>query len=110
MEFKELNLKEFAQVIKRFFNNLGKVAIIIIAMACGYAASEIYHRYEDSVKAHKMQEAKTIQETSAAANERGELMIIDRNSGTYKIYDPNVFKTIFELYANKIYHEQRTKN
>jgi hypothetical protein len=106
----EFNLKEFTLAIKKFFNNLGKVAVIIIAMACGYAASEIYHRYEASIKAHKMQEAKTIQETSAAINERGELMVIDRKSGTYQIYDSQVGRTIFDLYAKEIYYKQKTGN
>lgn len=104
MEFK---VKEFTESIKRFFNNVGKIAIIVTAMACGYASSEIYHRYDDSIKAHKMQEPKTIKETSAAINERGELMVIDRKYGTYQIYDGEVGKIIFELYATKIYYDQK---
>lgn len=104
----EFNFKEFTLGVKKFFSNLGKVAVIIIAMACGYAASEIYHRYEISVRAHKMQEAKTIGQTSAAVNERGELMIIDRQFGTYQIYDSKVGKTIFDLYAKEIYFQQKT--
>lgn len=110
MEFKKFDLSELTQGIKKFFNNLGKVAVIIIAMACGYAASEIYHRYEAGVRAYKMQEAQSIQQTSAAVNERGELMIIDRKSGTYKIYDSQVGKTIFDLYAKEIYYKQKTGN
>jgi hypothetical protein len=106
MEFK---VKDYFEVVKRFFNNLGKVAIIVIAMACGYAASEIYHRYEDGVKANKMQEPKTIKETSAAINERGELMIIDRSNGTYQIFDGEVGRTIFSLYAKEIYYKQKTQ-
>lgn len=106
MEFK---VKDYFEVVKRFFNNLGKVAIIVIAMACGYAASEIYHRYEDGVKANKMQEPKTIKETSAAINERGELMVIDRSNGTYQIFDGEVGRTIFNLYAKEIYYKQKTQ-
>jgi hypothetical protein len=106
----EFDLKGLTQGIKRFCNNLGKVAVIIIAMACGYAASEIYHRYKAGTKANEMQEAKTFQETSAAVNERGELMIIDRKHGTYQIYDSQVGKTIFDLYAKEIYYKQKTGN
>jgi hypothetical protein len=105
MEFK---IKDFTENVKKFFNNVGKIAVIVIAMACGYAASEIYHRYDASIKAHKMQEPKTVKETSAAINERGELMVIDRKYGTYQIYDGEVGRLIFELYASKIYYQQKT--
>ena len=58
MEKYNFNFKTFTENLKKFFNNLGKVAIIFTAMASGYAASEIYHRYETTLKTHKMQNTK----------------------------------------------------
>jgi len=107
MDTQKFNFKNFAETFKRFFSNLGKVAAILTAIASGYAASEIYHRYDSTVKAHKMQDAKTSKETSVAINERGELMVIDRGSGTYQMFDNQVGQTIFNLYASKIYLERK---
>ena len=42
---------------------------------------------------------------SVAINEKGELMLIDRKNGNYEIYDENLGKTIFEMYAEKIYYQ-----
>jgi hypothetical protein len=106
MENYNQKIKNFAEGFKKFFSNLGKVAIIVTAMASGYATSEIYHRYTTSVKAHQMQEPRKSAETSAAINERGELMIIDRKTGTYQVFDNEVGKVIFDLYASKIYYTQ----
>jgi hypothetical protein len=104
---KKIDWKNLIDEFKKFFKNLGKVVIIITAIASGYAASEIYHRYERGIIAHKMQEPKTIKETSAAINERGELVIFDRRYGTYQIYSDSVGKVIFNLYATKIYYTQK---
>lgn len=103
MEFK---LKDYFEVIKRFFNNLGKVAIIVIAMACGYAASEIYHRYEDGVKAHKMQKTRSANEVKVFIN-GNEMAIMDIKTGTYHLYDKSVVDIIFGLRANYLYNSSQ---
>jgi hypothetical protein len=105
----KMNFKKFAENVKKFFNNLGKVAVIVIAMASGYAASEIYHRYESGIKSNKMQAVRSGERTSVAINERGELMIISRSSGNYQIYGKDVMDMIFGLRAQQIYQDQKTK-
>lgn len=103
----KINFKNLAENVKKFFNNLGKVAIIVTAMASGYAASEIYHRYESGVKSNKMQDVRDGDKTSVAINERGELMIINRSSGNYQIYGKDVMDMIFGLRAQQIYQNQK---
>ena len=105
----KINFKNLAENVKKFFNNLGKVAVIVTAMASGYAASEIYHRYESGVKSNKMQDVRNGEKTSVAINERGELMIINRSTGNYQIYGKDVMDMIFGLRAEQIYHDQKSK-
>ncbi len=46
---------------------------------------------------------------STAIDERGELLIINRSDGTYKIYSDSVCTGIFNLKANKIYKDMENK-
>lgn len=85
MEKPRINFKELTESFKKFFSNLGKVAVILTAIASGYAASEIYHRYEMSVSVQRMQTPREGEEISAFAN--GEVLIImDNKSGRYTSY------------------------
>lgn len=85
MEKPKINFKEITESFKKFFSNLGKVAVILTAIASGYAASEIYHRYEMSVSVQKMQTPREGEEISAFAN--GDVLIImDNKSGRYTSY------------------------
>ena len=43
-----------------------------------------------------------LKETSIAINERSELMIIDRQTGTYEIYEDSIGKVVFGLYASQM--------
>lgn len=108
MEKHNFNFKSFSENLKKFFNNLGKVAIIFTAMACGYATSEIYHRYDMTLKTHKMQIAKTADETKVYVNDN-ELMLMDIKSGSYQLYSKDVMDIIFTQRANQIYNSQKSK-
>lgn len=99
----KFSLKIFTEGFKKFFNNLGRLAVIITAAASGYAASEIYHRYETGVKATKMQKPKTAQEVKVYINDN-ELMLMDIKTGTYQLYDKEVTNVIFGLKANHLYN------
>jgi len=88
---------------KTFFKNLGKAAIIVIAIGVGFASAEIYHFIQLKAKAQNLQTVKKIQNTSVATNERGELMIINRTDGSYQVFEDSVGMQIFKLYANNIH-------
>ena len=103
----KINFKNFVENAKKFFNNLGKVAVIVTAMASGYAASEIYHRYESGVKTNKMQKAKTAEEVKDYINDN-ELMLMDVKSGAYQLYDKEITNIIFGLRANHLYNNAQT--
>ena len=92
---------------KKFLTTLSKVSVVVIALATGYAGGELHHKYINSVKAKELQKTRNQAETSVALNERGEVLIIDRQTGSYDLYSDSVGKMIFNLYASKIYFDSK---
>lgn len=109
MQIQKETMKQAWEKVKNFLSALSKVAIVIIAMATGFAAGNLYHRYTNSLQAKTMQKARTQAETSIAINERGEIMLIDRKSGMYEVYSDSVGKMIFDLYAGRMYYSTTNK-
>jgi len=107
MMMKKIDWKIMWEKTQKFISTLSKVAIVIIAMGTGFAAGNLYHRYSSSVESKSMQVTHTQDETSVAINERGEIMMIDRKTGTYTVYSDTVGKMIFDLYASKIYYQTK---
>jgi len=94
------------QKIKAILSHVGKVAIIVSALFIGFVSCEIYHRINESSKIKAPMDLKTVHQlkgTSVAINERSELLIINRQDGTYEIYDDSIGRVIFNFYASKIY-------
>jgi len=92
--------QEIRSKIKDYTRKLASVVFFVFALVLGYSVCEIYHRTKSSTSEGK--QVKSISETSVAINERGEMMIIDRKTGDYTIYQDSVGKSIFTLYANSI--------
>jgi hypothetical protein len=99
--------------VKEGFKHAGKITIIACAMAFGFMASEVYRKVTakpKTVTAINLTDVHTLGETSVAINERNELMVIDRQTGTYEIYQDSIGNMIFSLYAGKIYSERTSTN
>ena len=57
-----------------------------------------------------MQVVKTLEkDVSVAMNEKSELILMDRSSGTYQMFDAQVGQEVFNLYASKLYTAQKSK-
>ncbi len=87
------------------FTHMGKVAIILVALTIGFISGEIYHRVTETAKDKVPMDSKEVHQlktTSIAINERAELLIIDRKTGNYEIYQDSIGKVIFNLYASQM--------
>jgi hypothetical protein len=103
MEKSEI-LGKTSKVLKETLRILGFVCLV----ALGYILSELYHystMERDKVNCASPKVTKTIKEISVAINERSELMIIDRTTGEYEIYQDSIGQSIFNLYATRIQSE-----
>lgn len=104
---KNEKLTNAIEKIKAALSHAGKIAIIVLAMAIGFIACDVYHRIADVKKDKAPMDLKIVHQlkgTSIAINERSELLIIDRQLGTYEIYQDSIGKVIFNLYASSMYN------
>jgi hypothetical protein len=106
-EQRKINWMEMRNKSIDFLRTSLRVIFILVALASGYAISELHHRYKESnsKEAKPPMETRKPSEISVAINERNELMIIDRRNGEYEIYGDSTGIQIFNLYANKLYRE-----
>ena len=102
------SLKVLWEKFLKFLNTASKVAIIVVAIVAGFAGGNLYTKYKTTIEITEMQKAHDHNATSVAINERGEIMIIDRKTGTYELYTDTVGKMIFDLYASKLYYKTKT--
>lgn len=103
MEKREFLVKA-TKVLKEASRILGFVCLV----ALGYILSELYHystTERDKAVTSSPKITKTIKEVSVAINERNELMVIDRTTGEYEIYQDSIGQSIFNLYATRIQSE-----
>ena len=106
------NLSTIIDKTKIVFNHIGKITIILTALIVGFVAGELYHRANQKKEEKLPMDLKTVhslKETSIAINERNELLVINRNTGTYEIYEDAVGKVILRLYANQMVVDAATK-
>jgi hypothetical protein len=104
-------VNQFLVVLKNFLKKLSMVTIVAVTAASAFFVGYYYERMKNSVKKEKSEwsNVKASNETSVAVNERGELMIINRTSGNYQVYQDSVGKMIFDIYASKLYYKSVAK-
>lgn len=100
-------ISDFHASLKVWLNKLGKVGLFFLSGLIGYLFCEIYHFTKSSRSETVVQ---TMKETSIAVNERGELLLINRKSGDFTIYQDSVGLSIFNHYAKEIQAEFKNQN
>ena len=88
--------------LKVIANKLGNLLVVAAAMVSGFLIG--YYYWYMMAKANHPKMTKTLRTVSVAVNERDELMIIDRSTGTYSVYQDSVGLMIFNTYATKRYN------
>lgn len=90
---------------KKIATNAKKIAIILLALSIGFVIGHVHYRLSEKTEVVNTIEGKNVhrlKETSVAINERDEVLIINRNDGTYELYEDSIGKTIFRMYANQM--------
>jgi hypothetical protein len=108
----KVNMTELKEKALTFLKTTSRVALIVAALVIGAIAHDIYQRVTHpkvEMMKLKFENPKTIGETSIAINERGELMLINRTTGAYQLYQDSVGRAIFNMYAGRIYSETIAK-
>jgi len=100
---------EIISKLKKIVEKIGILAAVCIILATGFTVGYYYNKLRESMEPNSWKEVKTLQNTSVAINESGELLLIDRKDGDFTIYEDKVGKTIFEMYAAKTYYKSIEK-
>lgn len=98
-------LKASLEWISNFAKKLGNLLMLAIALVAGFFIGYYYWVMTNKVDKSQWDNIKPLATTSVAINERNELLIIDRKTGIYSIYQDSVGTVIFNLYANRIYKQ-----
>ena len=102
---KNVKLQLLVAKLKYDANHIGKILIILVAISVGFIIGGMYTRANATVEEKAPLDMKSVhklKETSIAINERSELMIINRQTGTYEIYEDSIGKVVFSLYASQM--------
>ncbi len=108
----KVNMEILKEKFSKSMRTVSRVALIAAAVLLGIISHDIYQRIATpkTLEAKmKFQDPKTIDGTSIAINERGELMVIDRTTGSYQLYKEEVGNAIFNMYAGRIYSKNTSK-
>lgn len=93
--------------IMRFVRGVWNVTAYVLILAIGLIIGYYYFAFQENrVKEESpIIDVKTLHETSIGFTERNELMLINRESGRYTVYEDSVASAIFTLLANQKYNE-----
>jgi hypothetical protein len=94
------NIKE------RFIVYINKAASVILvagSLVLGFGIGYYFHILDTmSSTSVKVEKLKTNKEVRIAIDESNQLIIMDKNTGSYQMYSDTVGRTIFNMYAKQI--------
>jgi hypothetical protein len=91
--------------IKKLFTELGKYSIITIVVIAAFFLGKFYESFknssnnEDKVVITKIERS----DVNIAIDENNHLIVIDKKTGDYVIYQDSIGNSIFKLYAKNIW-------
>lgn len=97
-------MKQLALKLKSLLKPVGNWTLFIVSCMStfflGYYYPVLHKTLHEEPK--KFIESKTLNQCSVSITDRGELLIIDRTTGTFDVYKENVGLTIFKSYGSRI--------
>jgi hypothetical protein len=102
-----MNKEQLINQAKGIFKKISNLTYVSVFIASGFAIGYYSHEMKSHLKTSEFDHVRTVKNTSAAVNESGELLILDRVSGDYAIYSDSVGKMIFDIYASRIYYQTK---
>ena len=91
-----------SEQIKKFFSHVFWIVLVLGGIGIGFGVGFYYKQIKTVEMPSKMVVVEK-QDIILAVDENQRLMLIDKNTGTYTIYDNEIGKTIFTLYARNIW-------
>lgn len=89
----------------KIYKSISVIAIFVLGFLIGF----LTHSFTDNSKKTGLKSLGKEQKahfTSVAINENQQLMIINRNTGNFQLYQDSVAQMILHLYVNHLYQKQ----
>lgn len=96
-------IKNVIEALRRslpFFKNLLNVLAIVVALVVGFYASQLYNKYQSNLTVSPVC---TLETNTVALSEQGELLVGDRKTHKYILFNKEFGQAVFNLYAKDIY-------
>jgi hypothetical protein len=102
-------LKKLKEKMMPIFKNITIYSIIICSVVASFFVGVFYNRM--TTKPTTKIEVKTINksEVNLGIDENNHLIVIEKKTGNYTIYQDSIGKTIFKLYAKNVWGQNNTK-
>ena len=102
-------LKTWKEKITSLFKNGVIYGIIICAVAASFFVGSFYNEMTNKNKSSKVQVRTIVKsEVNLAIDENNHLIVLDKKTGNYTIYQDSIGKTIFKLYAKNVWGQNNT--
>jgi hypothetical protein len=93
---------KISEQLRKFFSHVFWVALVVTGLGIGFGVGFYYKQIKTVEMPSKMVVIEK-QDIILAVDENQRLMVIDKSTGNYTIYDNEIGKTIFTLYARNIW-------
>lgn len=102
--------KKFKEKVLPVFKNITIYGIILCSVVAAFFVGVFYNQMTNKTKYTKVQ-VKTINksEVNLGIDENNHLIVIEKKTGNYTIYQDSIGKTIFKLYAKNVWGQNNTK-
>lgn len=98
-------IKDCVVRLKPFFKNVVVVLFVVVSLFAGfYAGSEYNNEFGPKKPTINMVKVNRNQ-VNLALDEHNHLIIIDKKTGDYTVYEDSIGVSVFKLYARNIFSE-----
>jgi hypothetical protein len=101
----------FKEKLVKIFKNITIYSIILISVVASFFIGVFYNKMTTKDNSKQKTEVKTVvrSEVNLAIDENNHLILIEKKTGNYTIYQDSIGKTIFKLYAKNLWGQNNTK-
>jgi hypothetical protein len=101
-------MKQIMEKVKQFLKPVGNWTLFIVSITAAFFVGYYYPTLQKSLNEEpkKFIQPRTQERTSVSVTDRGELLIIDRESGKFDVYEESVGLSVFKAYGTRITSNQ----
>ena len=94
--------------LKQVLKPVGNWSLFIVSITTAFFVGYYYPTLQKSLNEEpkKFLQPRTHERTSVSVTDRGELLIIDRESGKFDVYEESVGLSVFKAYGTRITSNQ----